>query len=158
MSYFVYLKKDKQHEQFQKIHKVALYFRDHAHEILYNNRCIYPRLKSSDMRGNKAMWELKRHMGEEYDILDLNNFIKLTRRNEFLVTDDYLQLGKVDKVKEILTDYEEDVYVGEEPFVKILVTEEKIEDRLDLIKEIIHDEGYEIKELKELISYILTLI
>ncbi len=158
MAYYVYLKKDCSNQSLENLFKVAEYFQENSNEILYNNNCLYPRLKDTSKRGNAALLELSQKMGKKYSLDSLNSFVKLTRRNEYLYHDKYLQLNKIDKINDVLPkNYEETVYVGKEPY-KFELVEDRQEDNLKLIKDIIKDENYNLIQLHELIKFLLDLM
>jgi len=160
MTFYLYLKNGCCNSTLEKLFEVAQYFKENEENILYNSKCLYPRLKETKKRGNAALNEIFDNIkNDKIKLEDLNNYVKLTRRNENLFMGDYMQLTKIDKVKEIIgDDLEESVYCGNEPYKYELVKEEKIEDRMNLIKDIIKDENYNFKELHDLSKYILDLM
>lgn len=96
---------------------------------------------------------------ENTELKDLNDYVKIARRNDLIFMGKYFQLSNIKNLKDVLGDCEDSVYIGEEPYnVPCIVIEEEKEDRLDLIKDIIRDEEYDKDELKDLMLHILELI
>jgi hypothetical protein len=157
MSNFVYLLENQKHHQLERLIKIGLFFKNNE-DILFDKRTLYPRLKDSSKRGIKAMMEIFDTVKDQFNLKDFNDYIKVARRNEMVCMDNHIQIADVSNLKKILIDYENKVYIGSRPFVPKIKVEEAIEDRLEIIKDIIRDEKYETKELKQLLEYIVKLI